>query len=60
VNENDSSLKNVLLDAERQAVERALAITSGNKRRAAKLLGIQRCVLYQKLKKHRLCESTAS
>jgi transcriptional regulator with PAS, ATPase and Fis domain len=45
-------LRNTLQDAERQAIKRALNVTGGNKRRAAKLLGIQRCVLYQKLKKY--------
>ena len=45
-------LRNTLQDAERQAIKRALNVTGGNKRKAAKLLGIQRCVLYQKLKKY--------
>ena len=39
---------------ERQLIQRALDRTSGNRTRAAKLLGISRHVLLNKLKRHRL------
>lgn len=53
INENHS-LKRVLEETERQTIERFLQVSGGNKRKAAKLLGIQRCVLYQRLKKYGL------
>ena len=46
-NETTSSL--LLIDAERIAVERALAVASGRRDQAAKLLGISRSGLYTKL-----------
>ena len=52
-NENDSCLRSIVRDAEKQAIKGALLVTKGNKRKAARLLGIQRCVLYQKLNKYR-------
>lgn len=52
INEYESSLRSIVRDAEKQAIKRALLVTKGNKRRAARLLGIQRCVLYQKLNKY--------
>ena len=52
LDEEDFSLKGLLREAESQIIKRALNFTHGNKRKAAKLLEIQRCVLYQKLKKY--------
>lgn len=42
-------LRDTLLRAERGAIQRALEITGGNKKEAAKLLGISRSGLYQKM-----------
>jgi len=39
-----------LEELERLHIERVLAHTSGNKKRAAEMLGIERCTLYSKLK----------
>ncbi len=50
--ENDFSLKSILEQTEKQIIKKALYFTSGNKRKAAKLLEIQRCSLYQKLKRY--------
>ena len=44
-------LARVLADAEAQAIEDALVASRGNRTRAAKLLGISRSVLYEKLAK---------
>jgi transcriptional regulator with PAS, ATPase and Fis domain len=44
-----SSLRLAMREAEREAVLKALSIAKGNKARAAKLLGIHRTGLYQKL-----------
>ncbi len=52
INEDDFGLKSILRETERQAIKKVLSFTGGNKRKAASLLGIQRCVLYQKLKKY--------
>ncbi len=41
-------------DLERQAIERALAVSSGNRRRTAELLGIGLRTLYDKLKRYEL------
>ncbi len=41
-------------DIERQAIERALAATGGNRRRAATMLGIGLRTLYEKLKRYGL------
>ncbi|PXX92795.1 sigma-54-dependent Fis family transcriptional regulator [Marinobacter vulgaris] len=42
-------LAKTLADAESQAIEEALVVSRGNRTRAAKLLGISRSVLYEKL-----------
>jgi DNA-binding NtrC family response regulator len=39
-----------LAELEREAIIRALEITGGNKSRAARLLGISRATLYEKLR----------
>jgi len=52
IGEEEFTLKSLLREAERQIIKRALNFTHGNKRKAAKLLEIQRCVLYQKLKRY--------
>ena len=41
-----------LQELERQHVLRVLEHTEGNKKRAAELLGIERCTLYSKLKNY--------
>jgi DNA-binding NtrC family response regulator len=43
------SLKNVVEGAEKKAIEDALATTDNNRSQAAKLLGISRRTLYDKL-----------
>ncbi len=45
-------LNKILNDIEKQSIIKALETTDGNKSRAAKILGINRSGLYQKLKKH--------
>jgi PAS domain S-box-containing protein len=47
-------LKHELARAERRAIERALSITGDNRTEAARLLGIHRTGLYQKMKRHGL------
>jgi DNA-binding NtrC family response regulator len=44
------SLPQAIADLERKSIEQALAATRGNKVSAAKLLGISRATLYEKLK----------
>jgi len=48
------TLKNELIEAERRAIVRALSLTGGNRTEAARLLGIHRTGLYQKLRRHGL------
>ena len=45
-------LKEVMCRAEQEAIRHALAVSRGNKARAAKLLGIHRTLLYKKMRKH--------
>lgn len=52
--ESSSGLRSILEETEKQAIKRALNFTRGNKRKAAGLLGIQRPVLYQKLRKYQI------
>jgi transcriptional regulator with PAS, ATPase and Fis domain len=47
-------LKGIIEQVEKQAIERTLILTNGNKRKAASLLKIQRSVLYKKLKKYQI------
>ncbi len=47
-------LGEVLAEAERQALRRALEVTGNNKAKAARLLGIHRTVLYKKMAKYRI------
>ncbi len=44
-------LARIMADAEARAIEEALLVSRGNRTRAAKLLGISRSVLYEKLAK---------
>jgi transcriptional regulator with PAS, ATPase and Fis domain len=52
--ENNFSLKGIIEETERQVIRKTLNLTRGNKRKAAKILEIQRCSLYQKLKKYNI------
>lgn len=47
-------LRDAAADAERRAIEEALARAGGNKARAARLLGIHRATLYDKLRRYGL------
>lgn len=51
-NENIPLLKDIIQKTEIQIISKALEITGNNKRSAANLLGINRCGLYNKLKKY--------
>lgn len=51
------TMKQELQEAEKRAIRKALARTGGNKSMAAKILGIHRTVLYEKMKKHGLHRS---
>lgn len=51
------NLKSILDKIEKETIKKALSFTNGNKRQASKLMDIQRCVLYQKLKKHKIWKS---
>jgi transcriptional regulator with PAS, ATPase and Fis domain len=52
--EAPESLRQEMARAEKQAIERALKYTGGNRTEAAKLLGIHRTGLQKKLKKHKI------
>ncbi len=52
----DGEAPGALSDAERQAVERALRASDGNKSRAAVLLRISRTRLYRKIREYGLTE----
>jgi transcriptional regulator with PAS, ATPase and Fis domain len=47
-------LRHILADAEKRAILEALRFTGGNKVKAAKILGMHRTGLYQKLKRHQI------
>jgi len=51
---NNFSLRGILEETEKQIIRKTLNFTRGNKRKAAKLLEIQRCSLYQKLRKYNI------
>ena len=46
------TVRETVEESEREAVEKALVTTSGNKKAAAKLLGISRVTLYEKIRKY--------
>jgi transcriptional regulator with PAS, ATPase and Fis domain len=48
------TMKDEMALAERRAIQKALSLTSGNRSEAARLLGIHRTGLYQKMKRHGL------
>ncbi|MDY6863615.1 MAG: sigma 54-interacting transcriptional regulator [Thermodesulfobacteriota bacterium] len=50
----DYNLKKVSIEAEKNAIMNALRSTENNKTKAAKILGIHRTILYNKIKKYRL------
>jgi PAS domain S-box-containing protein len=50
----DRLLKDILAQAEKDALRQTLAQTRNNKTKAARLLGLHRTLLYKKLKKHGL------
>ena len=50
----DFRLHRILKGTEKETIEKALNFASGNKRKVAKLMGIQRSSLYQKLRKHQI------
>jgi len=52
----DDGRVRTLAELERQAIERALKATGGDKRRAAELLGISRAKIYQRIKEWRVGE----
>ncbi len=52
--DNVGLLRHILADAEKRAIVEALRFTGGNKAKAAKILGMHRTGLYQKLKRHQL------
>ncbi|HMK37324.1 MAG TPA: sigma 54-interacting transcriptional regulator [Desulfomonilaceae bacterium] len=47
-----STLKDELAEVERRAIRRALRVSGGNRTNAARLLGIHRTGLYQKMRQH--------
>ncbi len=47
-------LKDVVLDAEKEAIKKALILTKGNKSLAAEKLGIHRTALYKKIDKYKI------
>ncbi|MBN2568061.1 MAG: sigma 54-interacting transcriptional regulator [Deltaproteobacteria bacterium] len=48
------SLREILADAEKKAISETLRMTAGNKVKAAKVLGIHRTALYQKIRRYHL------
>ncbi|MBT9176680.1 MAG: hypothetical protein DDT20_01001 [Firmicutes bacterium] len=54
--ERIQTLEETVLAAERQAIQDSLRLSANNKAAAAKLLGISRTSLYEKMQKHNLLE----
>ncbi|QNB47645.1 hypothetical protein BR63_16010 [Thermanaerosceptrum fracticalcis] len=52
--DNAFNLKLVVEEIEKQVIQRALERTNGNRIQAAKLLGISRANIYQKMEKYKL------
>jgi DNA-binding NtrC family response regulator len=55
----EEALKLPLAEVEKRHIQRVLASTSGNKTRAARILGIDTKTLYNKLKSYRASEELA-
>jgi PAS domain S-box-containing protein len=53
-----SGLKDVHASAEKEAIENALAAARHNKKKAADMLGIHRTLLYKKMKKYQISDTT--
>jgi DNA-binding NtrC family response regulator len=54
IENNQTSLKEVHTSAEKEAIKLALEQTGYNKAQAAKILGINRTLLYKKMAKHQI------
>ena len=55
--ERGDSTPKKLFAIEKEAIAKTLALTHGNKRQAANILGIGRTTLYQKIKEYRIKET---
>ena len=47
-------LKDIIADVEREAIQEALRVADGNRTAAAKQLGVNRGLLYAKMREHSL------
>ena len=52
--ETSVSVTRPLHETEKIQIEKALAVTEGNRARAAELLGISRATIYRKIREHRI------